>query len=138
LLRNAENTSSRLPFRYVVAQVSQGNLIDFWGFFFTLTAALAEMERGIVAERTKAALAHKRIKGEKTGGDVPFGYDLESGLLVENREEQRILKGIQKDRGRGLSLRRIARSLEENGIPTKRGGASWHPQIVKQILRRAA
>jgi len=37
-------------------------------FFFTLTAALAEMERGIVAERTKAALAHKKNKGRRREG----------------------------------------------------------------------
>ncbi len=41
-------------------------------FFFTLTAALAEMERRLIGERTKAALAHKRSKSEKTGGDVPL------------------------------------------------------------------
>ena len=39
-------------------------------FFFTLTAALAEMERGIIGERTKAALSHKRAMNEKTGGDI--------------------------------------------------------------------
>lgn len=107
-------------------------------FFFTLTAALAEMERSLVAERTRAALAHKRTKGEKTGGDVPFGYDLKGGVLVENEAEQRILKRILKARGRGLSLRRIARGLEAKGIRTKRGGASWHPQTLKQLLGRAA
>jgi len=35
-------------------------------FFFTLTAALAEMERRLIGERTKSALAHKRSKNEKT------------------------------------------------------------------------
>jgi len=46
------------------------------GFFFTLAAALAGMERRLIGERTKAALAHKKSKSEKTGGDIPFGYDL--------------------------------------------------------------
>jgi len=41
-------------------------------FFFTLTAALAEMERGIVAERTKAALAHKEKQGREDRGACPF------------------------------------------------------------------
>jgi site-specific DNA recombinase len=36
-------------------------------FFFTLTAALAEMERCLIGERIKAALAHKRSRNEKTG-----------------------------------------------------------------------
>ncbi|MFH1951120.1 MAG: recombinase family protein, partial [Pseudomonadota bacterium] len=54
-------------------------------FFFTLTAALAEMERRIIGERTKAALSHKRSRNEKTGGDVPYGYDLTAaGILTQN------------------------------------------------------
>ena len=51
-------------------------------FFFTLTASLAEMERGLISERTKAALAQKRANGEKTGGDCPYGYKAVNGKLV--------------------------------------------------------
>lgn len=59
-------------------------------FFFTLTSALAEMERRLIGERTKAALAHKRSKSEKTAGDIPYSYDLTpQGLLVKNETEQR-------------------------------------------------
>ena len=74
---------------------------------------------------------------------MPFGYEVGinplSGekMLVPNHEEQKILKGIQNERSRGLSLRKIARDLEKNGITTKRGGGSWHPQVVSQLLRRA-
>ena len=53
-------------------------------FFFTLTAALAEMERGLIGERTKAALARKKERGEKTGGCVPYGYDILDASLAEN------------------------------------------------------
>ena len=62
-------------------------------FFFTLTAALAEMERRIIGERTKAALSHKRKRNEKTGGDVPYGYNLSSvGILIKNDAEQKVIK----------------------------------------------
>ena len=42
-------------------------------FFFTLIAALAEMERGIIGERTQAALQFKKKNGE-VWGPVPYGY----------------------------------------------------------------
>ena len=42
-------------------------------FFFTLIAALGQMERKVIGERTKAALAHKKANGEKYA-PVPFGY----------------------------------------------------------------
>lgn len=47
-------------------------------FFFTILVALAEMERRLIGERTKAALAFKRSKKESTGGYAPpygFGYN---------------------------------------------------------------
>ena len=73
-------------FRSTVDALETTKMFDKWGvsfhsieetldtqsamgrFFFTLTAALAEMERRIIGERTKAALAHKRAKRESTGG----------------------------------------------------------------------
>lgn len=106
-------------------------------FFFTLTAALGEMERKIIGERTKVALSHKRSRNEKTGGDIPYGFNLASnGLLVENETEQRVIRSIHRLRGKGHSLRKICRKLEQEGYRTKRGKPNWHPQTVLAILKR--
>jgi site-specific DNA recombinase len=106
-------------------------------FFFTLTAALAEMERRLIGERTKAALAHKKSRNEKTGGDIPFGFDLTAeGLLVKNEREQRVIRIIKKLHGEGFSLRRICTELEREGHRTKKGHAVWHPQWVAHIIKR--
>ena len=108
-------------------------------FFFTLTAALAEMERRLIGERTKAALAHKRSKNEKTGGDVPFGYDLTpAGILTENENEQRIIKTMCRLNKDGYSLRKICRELEKAGHLTKRGNPIWRPSTISKILRRGS
>src|SRR6266849_3042786 len=37
-------------------------------------ASVSQWEREAIAERTTEALSHKRSKGEKLGGDVPYGY----------------------------------------------------------------
>ena len=106
-------------------------------FFFTLTAALAEMERRIIGERTKAALLHKRSRNEKTGGDVPFGHDLApEGRLVKNETEQKVIRLIRSLNRDGYSLRKICRELERGTHKTKRGYAKWHPQTVAAILKR--
>ena len=107
-------------------------------FFFTLTAALAEMERRLIGERTKAALSHKRSRNEKTGGDVPYGYDLAHGLLVKNDEEQGVIRIIRRLHGQGLSLRRISSELEREGYKTKRGNPNWHPQSIAHIIKRGS
>jgi site-specific DNA recombinase len=108
-------------------------------FFFTLTAALAEMERRLIGERTKAALAHKRSKSEKTGGDVPYGYDLTpAGILIKNETEQEVIRFIRRLNRDGYSLRRICRELEREGHLTKNRSEIWQPSTIWKILRRGS
>ena len=108
-------------------------------FFFTLTAGLAEMERRIIGERTKAALSHKRSRNEKTGGDVPFGYNLTlAGILIKNENEQTVIKTIRRLNNEGLSLRKICKELEGEGYKTKRGNAVWQPSTIWKIFRRGS
>lgn len=105
---------------------------------FRMLAVLSEFERDQVSERTRFALAHKRANGEKTGGDVPFGYRLGDGRLVPDAGEQKAIALIRELRGAGASLRTIARELEVRGCRTKTGRAHWHPQSLKQVLTRKA
>jgi site-specific DNA recombinase len=108
-------------------------------FFFTLTAALAEMERRLIGERTKVALAHKRSKNEKTGGDVPYGYDLTpGGILIKNETEQRVIRLIRNLNRDGYSLRKICRELEQAEHLTKNGNTIWQPSTIWKILRRGS
>jgi DNA invertase Pin-like site-specific DNA recombinase len=80
-------------------------------FFFTLTASLAEMERNVIAERTAAALAQKKSKGEKTGGHCPYGSTAVDGKLIPEVEEQKVLSRIKTLRVEGYSIRGIVQAL---------------------------
>ncbi|MEE4355158.1 MAG: recombinase family protein, partial [Desulfococcaceae bacterium] len=87
----------------------------------------------------KTALQHKKAKGEKTGGDVPFGFDLdEGGRLRENENEQKALRLMKSLKEKGYSLRAIGRELEKEGITTKKGKSTWNPKTLSAILKRAA
>jgi site-specific DNA recombinase len=103
-------------------------------FFFTLVASLAEMERGIIAERTLAALAHKRSKGEVTG-HAPFGFKLANdGSTLENdADEQATLLVIDAMLSEGSSLRAIADELNRQQRPTKYGG-KWQRSNLRSVL----
>ncbi|MBM3299979.1 MAG: recombinase family protein, partial [Deltaproteobacteria bacterium] len=90
-------------------------------FFFSLTASLAEMERNIISERTSAALAHKRARGEKTGGFVPFGFESNEGRLIPCPTEQRIINRIRDLNRNGFSTREIAATLNSEQTYTRRG-----------------
>jgi len=105
---------------------------------FRMLAVLNEFERDQVSERTRTALQYKRSRGEKTGGDVPYGYDLVDGRLVKNRREQKAIRLIGELRAKGYSLRAIGKELEAKGYRTKRGKATWNPKTVSTILKRAA
>jgi site-specific DNA recombinase len=110
--------------------------------FLTMAAGFAEMERNLTAERTAAALARKREKGEKTGGSVPFGYTVQAGAdgtrrLVPEPQEQAALTLMQSLHSQGYSLRAIVAELDHRGMPAKDGGR-WHPKSVARILGRVA
>jgi site-specific DNA recombinase len=92
---------------------------------FRLLAVLAEFERDLISERTRAALAHKRSKNERTG-NIPFGYRLaENGVhLVPESTEQATLRRLRSMKMRGLPWRVIAEQFNEEGVPT-RNGQPW-------------
>jgi len=92
-------------------------------FFLTVLAGAAEMERTLIRERTRMALAHKRAKGERVSGEAPFGYRFDGGRVVEDAAEQRTLALVAQLRRDGLSLRKVAAELTRRGVRTRRGTA---------------
>lgn len=99
--------------------------------------AFAEYERQLIKARTRAALAVKRRRGERTGA-VPFGFKLgtDGVHLEEDPAEQRVLALTEALRADGLSIRAIAAHLNEEGVPAR--GKRWHPTTVARLLKRAA
>lgn len=104
---------------------------------FRMLAVLNEFERDQVSDRTKAALAYKKSQGEKTGGLVPFGYDVEDGMLLTNLQERRIIEQIIQYRKQGMNFSQIARRLNDLGHKTKTG-KTWFPQTVKNVILQNA
>ena len=48
--------------------------------------------------------------------------------------EVRVIKAVTDMHQQGLSFRRIAKFLDQIGVPTKCRGKAWHPEMVKRIL----
>jgi site-specific DNA recombinase len=105
---------------------------------FRMLAVLSEFERDLVSERTSAALAHKRSNGYKTGGTLPFGYDVDSkGKLFTNDAEQEVARLIQSKRNQGTTLRAIAEELNSKGY-TGKTGKPWSAQTVNAVVKGVA
>jgi site-specific DNA recombinase len=101
---------------------------------FTLLAGFAAEERRVIIRRTLAGKREKASRGGFSGGAAPLGYqrDLQGSLAVVDAESLTVLRIFEMRRS-GLSLMAIARKLDEEGVPTKRGG-SWYPATIRYIL----
>ena len=102
----------------------------------TMLAGFAQFERDLTAERTKAALLHKRNSGTAYS-PTPFGKVREGEMLRDDAGEQGILARIRAMRAKGLPLRRIADRLNGEGVRGKQG-RTWYASTVAYILRHAA
>jgi site-specific DNA recombinase len=99
---------------------------------FRMMAVLAEFERDQIAERTTAALAHKKARKE-TYCRVPLGYADDNGKMIEIDEELRVVAEIRDLRAEGRTLREIADDLNGRGIVGKRGG-KFFASTIKAVL----
>lgn len=103
---------------------------------FRLLAVMAEFERDLVSERTRASLNHKQAKGERMG-QLPYGKTLaaDGKTLVDAPAEAETIEAIRRMRQvDGLSWRKIADRLTDLGVRTKNGGARWNFGSVRDLI----
>jgi DNA invertase Pin-like site-specific DNA recombinase len=92
-------------------------------FVVTIMSALAEMERGIIAERQKDIHKDRRSRG------IVWGVDM--GPM--NKTPDDIRQRVVAERMSGASYRKIADGLNRDAISSQNGGA-WYPTTVKNLL----
>jgi DNA invertase Pin-like site-specific DNA recombinase len=99
-----------------------------------ILAAVAEHEREMIAQRTKAALQAAKARGIRLGSN---GADrLAPAYRAEAIERARLLAPILAEfKSAGMSSRQMAAELTARGIVTPTGGR-WHPQSVLRVLGR--
>jgi DNA invertase Pin-like site-specific DNA recombinase len=102
-------------------------------FFLTLMGAMAQMERELIAERTKSTLAYKKEKGESLG-HIPYGYQRVNGKLLKQEQEQKIIRKIKRLKNQGKSYRKIAKILNMQGVPARSKEAKWHDSTVWYVI----
>jgi DNA invertase Pin-like site-specific DNA recombinase len=115
----------------------------FAKFTLLMMAGIAEMERDLASERTLAAHAVRRERGDHIG-PVPYGTQLadrdtlahgQARPLVANPEEpfEAVVAAYRETR----SLHGTARKLNADGVPTKHGGP-WRESSLRKMLRARA
>ena len=117
-------------------------------FLLTQMASVAELEAGLIGERTKAALAAAKARGVKLGN--PNGARALRGKQVGNKQAVAAIKANARDRAENLrailadmrgagitGVRKIAAELNRRAILTPRN-RTWHPTSVVRLLDRLA
>ena len=108
-------------------------------FMLHIYAALAEQERTLISQRTKAALAAAKARGVKLGNpnlDAIRGSGGEAGKAEAERFAGTVLPIIKQVKKAGATtLQQIADALNDRGVATARGG-SWYPSNVRNVLAR--
>jgi len=100
--------------------------------------SFAEYERALIRQRTKAALATKRARGERVG-NIRFGFRLsgDGRTLEPHPSEQRAIRVMRDLRAAGCSCQAIADELTAQGFCT-RTGRPWIRTRVHAVLHTAA
>jgi DNA invertase Pin-like site-specific DNA recombinase len=105
-------------------------------FVLTLFGGLAQMERELIGERTRGALAYKREQGQPTS-HPPLGFrpNGKRHRMIPVPDELETVRLILDDWRRGRSYRVIAERLNVHGVPTKQN-RRWYASTVWNVVRR--
>jgi len=103
-------------------------------FVLTMFAALAQLDRDNIVKRTTDGRdARGKRDGEK-GGNVPLGYTRDEQGIIVDPASAALVRRMFLMRGQPISLGDIAATLNTEGVPTPRGGRSWYPSTVREVL----
>ena len=115
-------------------------------FLLTQMAAVAELEAGLISQRTRAALAQAKARGVKLGNPQLRAGTPEAARKAAAAHRAKaqgkaadVLPFIQQaQRAGATTLQSIADAMTARGIPTPGGRGGWHPSTVSRVLAAAA
>jgi DNA invertase Pin-like site-specific DNA recombinase len=114
-------------------------------FLVTQMAAVAELEAGLISQRTTEALAAAKAKGVKLGNPrLRAGTPEQARIATEaltalaNARAVDVMPLIEQARAAGVyTLAGIAAALTARGVPSPSGNGAWHPTTVARVIERA-
>ena len=126
--------------QFVAADMPEANTLTIG-----IMAVMAQHEREMISQRTKAALAASKARGTKLGGKRANSPDVtlyQAQATSAKVAKANALAGELKDtlealKGEGLSLAAMAQRLNEAGIKSSRGGL-WSATTVMRVVNRLA
>lgn len=89
----------------------------------SVMATFAQLERRLIGQRTKEALAVRRSEGVRLGRPPTL--------------PTAVVARIVDERAKGLGWTAIGRKLDSEGVPTAQGGERWWPATIRSVYLAA-
>jgi DNA invertase Pin-like site-specific DNA recombinase len=102
-------------------------------FIITQMAAVAELEAGLISQRTKAALAAAKERGQELGKHGKVQAARNKAEAVDRLAPA--LPVIMEMKVQGMTMRAMVAALNERGIASPAGG-KWHVSNLHKALSR--
>ncbi|HEY9060599.1 MAG TPA: recombinase family protein [Pseudobacteroides sp.] len=102
----------------------------------SILSSLAQDKSRAISQNATWGIRRRFEQGKVTVDHIKFlGYDKdEEGNLIINEKQAKIVRRIFKDYLNGKGPNRIARELEEDGIPNWNGKAKWYEGTIRNML----
>lgn len=96
---------------------------------------ISELERHMIAERTRAALRQRQRDGQRVSARVPYGWKKDPAdpkRIIPDPAELELVRQMVEMHDLGASYHEIARKMP----PEMARNGKWHPQKIKNIVLR--
>jgi DNA invertase Pin-like site-specific DNA recombinase len=105
-----------------------------------LMAAVAELEAGLISQRTKAALAAAKARGKRLGNPHLLARGAGPIRKRQARDKAReVAPAIAAARKAGCTtLTELAEALTARGIKTPGGHATWSAEQIRRVIQRTS
>ena len=97
-------------------------------------AAIAQEESKSISQNQRLSIVKRMELGEYIASKAPYGYRLINKKLEVFKPEAKVVRWIFQAYLNGLSIKTIADTLTEKGVPTRSGQERWKANTITYVL----